>query len=253
MSKPSLKVLSFKERAYEKVARFIDDPSSLSELTYSRYKRIRARSEYHSAEYHKERDRRLKIEHFGRRHKKHVMHAQHRRNCVNVLNLLLLRLDLATLECLMVAPQYKIRRPLYIVEIAKYCGIGIRAVQNCLLSLTLAGYIRRAKDKSAKRISKRNKVEHLHRIFLTPLFFRDIQCNIALGLLQGHLLGLSKKAAFDKSKKPAPSHQGTTGHAAHNVFDQKPESKAGTDKETLKKVGNAFLDKMRRKRSKPPD
>lgn len=88
MSKPSLKVLSFKERVSEKIAQFLDDPLSLRDLAYARYRRFSGDSVYHSADYHRKRSERLKAEHFSRKHKKHVMHAQHRTNCVNVFKFL---------------------------------------------------------------------------------------------------------------------------------------------------------------------
>ena len=253
MSKPSLKVLSFKERVSEKIAQFIDDPLSLRDLAYARYRRFRGDSVYHSADYHRKRSERLKAEHFSRKHKKHVMHAQHRTNCVNVFKLLVLRLDLNTLECLLVAPRYNVRRPLYVVEIAQRCGICVRTAQHCLRSLALAGYIRRFEDMASKRVDKNNTLQNLHRIFLNPRFFADIECDASFNRLRDYLKGITKKEARTASTQADVS--APTDYRSAILEDEKNKSEKQSTEPASKEYGNSHIQKMRRRRSgsEPPD
>ena len=255
MSRPSLKILSFKERAIEKIERFAADVSSLSELTFAHYKCFPSGidSMYHSAEYHKKRKDRIKLDAMQRKHGRHVMRSDHRKNCVSLLKLLVHRLDLNTLECLLVAPSYGVRRPLYVSEMATQCGVSLRTLQSCLQSLAVAGYIRRVDDKTSKRLCANNTVRNLHRIFLTPSFFKAIKSNIALSLLKQYLLGLSKKArkkaqqknqldALSKAVRPANSSK----KPAHEKIELTAE-----EKERKAIVANHYISLMRQ--GKPPD
>lgn len=255
MSKPSTKVLSFKERVIEKIERFAADVSSLSELTFAHYKLFPRGidSMYHSAEFHRKRKDRIKLDAMQRKHGRHVMRSDHRKNCVSLLKLLVHRLDLNTLECVLVAPSYGVRRPLYVNEMATQCGVSLRTLQSCLQSLAVAGYIRRVDDKSSKRLCANNTVRNLHRIFLTPSFFEAIQSNIALSLLKQYLLGLSKKARkkaqqnnqikkLSKPVRPANSSKKT----AHEKVELTAE-----EKERRAIVGNHHIALMRK--GKPPD
>jgi predicted transcriptional regulator len=215
MSKPSLKALSLKERIYKKITAFLDNPFALRGLTYSRYKQFKGNSVYHSTEYHRERNERLRKEDFelslleltglsaadGRKHKRHVMHSERRVNCVSLLKLLVKRLDIATLECLLVAPSYKIRRPLYVSEMARECGVTKRTIQNCLQSLTLAGYIKRKKDLSSGRIDRKGVLRCHHRVYLTPKFFESVKSNIALERLRQYLKGKGRLVAIRAENK----------------------------------------------------
>lgn len=253
MSKPSLKVLSFKQRVYENVALFLDDPLSLRDLVYAGYKRFRGKTVYHSAEFHRKRNQRLSLDFLSRKHKRHVMHSQHRVNCVNVLNLLVLRLDLNTLECVLVAKNHGIRRPLYVEEIGRLCGISARTAQNCLQSLTLAGYVRRVEDKASKRVDKNNCPQSLHRIFMMPKFFADAECEVSLSRLRDYLRGITKKEARQASTQKEQSVP--TNYRSAILEDEKDKSDKQSTEPASKEYGNANIQKMRRRLSgsKPPD
>lgn len=251
MSRPTDGILNLKERGYRKIAAFLDDPKALSNLTYVRYKPIPAKSHYHTVETRLKRASRIGVDFATRTHKKHVMHLQHRINCVKVLSHLLLRFNLDTFECLLVAPTYKIARPLYIIDLMKKCDMKERTVQNCLLSLTVAGYIKRHVDTPKNfRSVKRHPLERSgekHRIFLTPKLFTDIQCDVALHIHLRKAHGLAKKKKV-KNANPASASQ------AHQYFVVDDVAKTvDTSKSEKAAAGHQdFMSQFGGRKKKPP-
>ncbi len=255
MSRPADGILNFKERGYRKMAEFLDDPRALSGLTYVRYKPIPAKSHYPSAKTRHKRARRISVDFATRTHKKHVMHLQHRINCVKILKHLLLRFNLNTFECLIVAPSFKFSRPLYIADLMNKCDMKERTVQNCLLSLTVAGYIKRHVDTPHNfRSIKRHHDEYSgdkHRIFLTPKLFTDIQCDVALHILLRKMHGLAKK-----NKKKVKNANPVSASQAHQYFvveeTAKPAEVTQSQKDKAAAGHQEFMSQFGRRKKKPP-
>lgn len=253
MSNPSQNIQSLKNRAYIKVEQFIEQPHALKSLTYAKYKPLPKNSHYHTYATRMNRVKNIRVNRSLSRHKRHVMHSQHRLNCVNVLKHLILRLNFQTLECLLVAPDYRVARPLYVNEIARKCGISKRTTQSCLESLTVAGYIRRHKDtfKNMRTVvrHKDEDSELKNRIFLTPKLIKEIQCDVAFVILLRKMSGLNKKKAVKNSNKPSgdknkPQHFYVKEEVKEADRSQEPASRA---------AGAKALSLLKSIFPKPPD
>lgn len=258
MSTPSQSIQSLKERAYLKVDQFVERPHALKSLTYAKYKPLPKCSHYHTKEIRAQRIKNIRIGRSLSRHKRHVMHAQHRRNCAKVLKHLILRLNLQTLECLLVAPTFGVARPLYVIEIANNCGISKRTTQSCLESLTVAGYIKRHKDTfdNLRKIN-RHKDENTqlkNRIFLTPLLIREIQCDVAFIILLRKMSGLAKKQSFKNSNKPSNKSSSPSELKPQYFYVQEEKKEADRSKEPAAiAAGIKALASMKSLLLKPPD
>jgi len=258
MSIPSQNIQSLKERAYLKVDQFVERPHALKSLTYAKYKPLPKNSHYHTYATRMRRVKNIRVSRALSRHKRHVMHAQHRRNCANVLKHLILRLNLPTLECLLVAPKYGVARPLYVIEIANKCGISERTAQSCLESLTVAGYIRRHKDtfnnlRSINRHKHENS-ELKNRIFLTPLLIKEIQCDVAFVILLRKMSGLAKKQAIKNSNKPNRKGSSPSELKPQHCYVPEDVKEIDRSKEPASRAAGAkALSLMKSRLSKPPD
>lgn len=231
-SKPSDGIAHLKERIYQKIDHFLGDPHYLPSLKYAHYQQIPKGSIYHCKMYRSKRGLRILKDMSRTTHQRHLMHFQHRENCVSVLKFLVLRMDVETHECKLVANRRGIARALYIDDIVNATGIKRRTVQSCLESITVAGYIVRTQDSGVnyKKV-KRHKLENgnlRHRIFVTPKFIEDVESNVALNILQRKLSGTQKKKIIDAKKVRSvnfsrnDSAKQKSYTAAHEVFDAKP-------------------------------
>jgi len=233
-------ILEFKSRSIERLTEFCANAHALPRLTHARY--------LPQTDLSVPGAKPVRYKPFAQRtHKPHQMHTQHRNSCVALFKLLIHRLDIATRECLFVNPKRKIRRPLYVPEMARETSLADRTVQRCLASLVRSGYLIRTGN----------------RYFLSLTFFRDLRLDISYLRLQKQLVGLSKKASLNDIKpQKVLSHKNTScSNAQHTEPNQSvlTPNVARTRAESVRNtaIREACLDLMparirKRLKSRPP-
>lgn len=236
-------VVDLKNRAIERLEGFSDNPRALPALVHARYNSPVPLPTHKPI--------RQKFSHFAlRKHKPHQMHAQHRSSCVLVLQWLVKRMDITTRQCVFVNPKHNIRRTIYIPELARHTGLCERTITRVMDTITRARYVLRTV------VGKTNQRYHY---YLSDQLFRDLKLDISLRVLSGRLKGLAKKKDIDDGKRPSSSAK---GHASKSKPDagaqapawkeaDKPYANLSKPDETQRSVGNAFLDKIRRRRPSP--
>lgn len=238
-------VVDLKNRAIERLEDYRDNPRSLPALVHARYS--------NPALLPTHKPKRIKRDFKLRKHKPHQMHTQHRNNCVLVLQWLIKRMDVVSRQCIFVNPKFNIRRTIYIPEMARHTGLCERTVTRVMDSITRARYVIR------NVVGKSNQRYHY---YLSEALFRDLKLDISLRILTGKLKGLVRKGEFAAGKKK-PARQATTplakwgtqapaGQTSAWQEADKPYGNLTSPDESQKAVGNAFLDKLRRRRPKPP-
>lgn len=169
-----------------------------------------------------------------------------------VLQWLVKRMDVVSRQCIFVNPKFNIRRTIYIPEVARHTGLCERTVTRVMDSITRARYVIR------NVVGKSNQRYHY---YLSEALFRDLKLDISLRILTGKLKGLARKGELAAEKKK-PTNQTRTQrpkHGPHASTGQASAIEADTTygsltipDESQKAVGNAFLDKLRRRRPKSP-
>lgn len=233
-------IAEFQSRAIERLEEFRQNTGVLPGLVYARYVTDSVSTLSGKVK---------NIAFALRKNKKHVMHSQHRNNCVDVIKFLIMHMDIRSRRCVKVNQRHKIRRNLYVPEIAQRLGLCDRTVTRVLGSLERGRYLVRSATPSGSTM------------FLTLNLFRDLRISVVLERLASQLAGLEKiKAKWPgfngSSKKKAPSPSPAVKPAIISQCEKTPpnDGECLTSRIASREIANSFLNQMKglRRRKPPP-